>query len=171
MCRRHELPIRFSEEGEDTILTRKSARLLAKLSQVPDPVWIGLILLIALALRLYQLGEQSLWFDETHSWFQTTLPLRDCLKDIAPYPPLYYILMRPVALIGRSEFWLRFSSVATGVVGVAITYRAGRQLEGRRLGLLAALLCALNPFHLWYSQEFRYYALEYLLEPVMHFGP
>lgn len=130
---------------------------------MPDPVWMGLILLIALALRLYQLGEQSLWFDETHSWFQTTLPLRDCLKDIAPYPPLYYILMRPVALIGRSEFWLRFSSVATGVVGVAITYRAGRQLEGRRLGLLAALLCALNPFHLWYSQEFRYYALEYLL--------
>jgi len=148
-------------------LAKKSARLLARLSQVPDPVWMGLILLIALALRLYRLGEQSLWFDETHSWFQTTLPLRDCLKDIAPYPPLYYILLRPIALIGRSEFGLRFSSVAAGVLGVAIAYQAGRLLEGRRLGLLAALLCALNPFHLWYSQELRYYAAEYFLSTVI----
>jgi 4-amino-4-deoxy-L-arabinose transferase-like glycosyltransferase len=93
---------------------------------------------------------------ETRSWFQTRSLPRDLLEDIAPYPPLYYILLRPVALIGQSEFGLRCSSVAAGVVGVAITYRTGRMLERRRLGLLGALLCALNHFHPWYSQKFRH---------------
>ena len=39
----------------------------------------------------------------------------------------------------------------------------GRRLAGPRVGLLAALLLALSPFHVYYSQEVRMYGLVTLL--------
>jgi mannosyltransferase len=132
-----------------------------------DRLWMGLILALALAIRLYHLGQQSFWLDETYSWFRANLSLGESLESVILGPPLYYVFIRPVVLLGQGEFVLRFSSASVGVVGVAITYQLGRLLAGRRTGLLAALLCAVNPFHVWYSQEFRFYALVYLLSGLL----
>jgi uncharacterized membrane protein len=42
-------------------------------------------------------------------------------------------------------------------------WRLGRELGGQRVGVLAMLLLALSPIHVWYSQEIRAYGLFFLL--------
>jgi uncharacterized membrane protein len=76
------------------------------------------------------------------------------------HPPGYYLLLRGVlARFGNGEFALRFSSVLAGTLTVPLIYQLGRVMGGRRWGLAAALLLALNPFALWYAQEARMYSL------------
>jgi uncharacterized membrane protein len=109
------------------------------------------------------LGLQSLWYDEAFSlavarsgWPTFWAAL---LSD-GVHPPGYYLLLRgALALYGKGEIALRFLSVLAGSLGVPLIYQLGRVLGGRRWGLVAALLLALNPFALWYAQEARMYSL------------
>lgn len=79
-------------------------------------------------------------------------------------PPLYYALAWAwTQLTGTGEFGLRSLSALAGVATVPIAYLVGIELRGRRAGLLAAALVAVNPMLLWYSQEARAYALLVLL--------
>jgi mannosyltransferase len=79
-------------------------------------------------------------------------------------PPLYYALAWAwTQLTGTGEFGLRSLSALAGVATVPVAYLIGIELRGRRAGLLAAALVAVNPMLLWYSQEARAYALLVLL--------
>src|SRR4029077_9241470 len=64
---------------------------------------------------------------------------------------------------GTGEFGLRSLSALAGVATVPVAYLLGLELRGRRAGLMAAALVAVNPMLLWYSQEARAYALLALL--------
>ncbi|MGC9336428.1 MAG: glycosyltransferase family 39 protein, partial [Anaerolineae bacterium] len=123
---------------------------------------VGLLLLAALT-RLWGLEVRSLWMDEAFSHAFATVPPSIAWEAMivdAVHPPFYYLLLRPwLDLAGGSEFALRFPSVLAGVLTVALVIRAGRQWLGERAGQWAGLLLAVNPFHVWYSQEARMYAL------------
>ena len=54
---------------------------------------------------------------------------------------------------------LRTLSAICGTVTVAAAYLAGRELSGRRAGVIAGILVAANPYLIWYSQEARSYAM------------
>ena len=54
-------------------------------------------------------------------------------------------------------------SALAGVATVPVVYLVGLELRGRRAGLMAAALAAVNPMLLWYSQEARAYSLLALL--------
>lgn len=64
-----------------------------------------------------------------------------------------------VAAVYSNPTWLmlpgRLAMVAFGVLCVWLTYRLGRELFGRRVGVAAALLMAVNPLHVAYSQVIR----------------
>ncbi len=132
-------------------------------------LWLLAIILIALALRLYNLTYHSLWFDEAISvhWAKQPVPrilevgftlVEDRL------PPLYYLMLKGWSgIFGFGESGVRGLSVAFGVLLVPVT--AGiAALCNRRVALLSAALIALNPFLIWYSQEARMYA------PAVFFG-
>jgi len=79
-------------------------------------------------------------------------------------PPLYYVLAWFwTQLTGTGEFGLRSLSALAGVATVPVAYLLGAELRGRRAGIVAAALVAVNPMLLWYSQEARSYALLVLL--------
>jgi len=122
-----------------------------------------LILLIAAAsLRLYRLGDDSLWFDEIVSERRATLPLRDAydLLREGTHPPGYsQAILRPWLTLGSGEWMLRFPSVVLGVATVAMTAMLGTRLAGRRAGLAAAALLTVMPMHVYYSREGRMYTL------------
>jgi hypothetical protein len=125
-------------------------------------IGLSLIILLGFAVRLYKLGEQSLWYDETVSAFlagQAPLELiGHTARDI--HPPAYYLLLHYWAsLTGSSEFALAFFSVIFGVLLIALTARLADYLASRSVAIWAALLVALSPFNLWYSQEVRMYTL------------
>ena len=121
-----------------------------------------LILLLAAALRFYGLDSQSLWNDEGTSVAVAQRDLATIARDAAHdiHPPLYYWLLSGwVRLLGTSEAAVRALSALLGVALVALTYGLGRLLLPRRTALTAALLAAVNPFQVYYSQEARMYLL------------
>ncbi len=127
-------------------------------------LWIWLIISIGLALRLHNLTYHSLWFDEAVSvyWARQNLPrilevgftlVEDRL------PPLYYLTLKGWgAIFDFSEFSVRLPSVLYGVLLIPVMASLATMLFSRRVALFTALLLALNPFLIWYSQEARMYA-------------
>jgi hypothetical protein len=131
---------------------------------------VGLIILIAYALRLHDLAGDSLWGDEIFTATQSPLPVGELLRWTAGdiHPPGYYLLVGRLADgLGWAHLspsaltdWLwRFPSVLAGVLAVAVTYGLGAELLSRRVGLASALLLAVSPMATQYSQEARMHEL------------
>lgn len=123
--------------------------------------------LLAFALRVHRLEAQSLWYDEGVTAYLARLSLPDLTAwtadDIQP-PLYYYAVWGWVRLAGAGEFALRFPSAFAGVLVVPCLAWTGRRVTGSRgAGLLAALLGAVSPLHLWYAQEARNYTWVTLL--------
>jgi hypothetical protein len=125
-------------------------------------LFLALILLLAVALRLYRIDAQSFWNDEGNSARlaerSVCLILEGAEGDI--HPPGYYLALHYWrTLLGHSETALRGLSALCGVALVACTYLLGRRLfADQAVGLAAAALAALNPFQVYYAQEARMYA-------------
>ncbi|MFQ6000378.1 MAG: glycosyltransferase family 39 protein, partial [Anaerolineae bacterium] len=120
------------------------------------------IVLLAFLLRLYRLDHQSLWYDEGFSVYLARMSLGEITARTASdiHPPLYYYLLHLwLGPFGDSEFVLRFFSLIFGLLSVPLIYALGRRLLGTASGSLAALLLAISPLYLWYSQEARMYTL------------
>lgn len=123
------------------------------------------ILLLAFALRVYQLDAQSLWYDEAVSAQVAAKGLAELTRWTANdiQPPLYYYLLSGwTRIAGSSEWALRFPSVAFGLLTVALLWSAAARifrLRGRTAlaPALAALLAAVSPLYLYYGQEARMY--------------
>lgn len=128
-----------------------------------------LILLLAFALRVFHLGANAIWWDESLSLYRATRDLPTILANTIQIqtilttdlqPPLYFLILHfLVPAFGISEFALRFLSVVANVGSVALLYALGCRWFSRTIGLIAAFLGAMSPFWVWYSQEARPYAL------------
>ena len=123
---------------------------------------------LAAVLRFATLGVQAYHHDEIvtasrilrGSFFHAM----DAVGFSESAPPLYYALAWVwTQVTGTGEFGLRSLSAVAGVATVPVAYLLGLELRGRRAGLMAAALVAVNPMLLWYSQEARAYALLVLL--------
>jgi mannosyltransferase len=133
-----------------------------------DKLLLWSAILIGAFLRLYRLGAQSIWGDEAltlqvytvgHSFSQ----LMSNVWHRAFHPPLYFIIAHYWYMLGKSEFMLRFPSAVFGIAAIPVVYRIARSLFGPRTGAISAVVVALSPFHIWYSQEARMYSLQILL--------
>ena len=128
---------------------------------------VGILLLtfFALGLRLFRLGNQSFWVDEVSSILTAQGPLKGIYERSALAAnslPTFFLLLKPF-VSGAStdlEFRARLLSVIAGTLSVplfvGVVYFWRRKVV---TALLAGLLLAVNPLHLWYSQEVRGYAL------------
>lgn len=124
------------------------------------------ILLLAAGLRFYALDGQSFWADEGNSVvLATRTPTAIAAAAAADiHPPAYYLALAAWGrLVGLSEFGARSFSALVGLVLVAALYRLVAPRQGRRTALTVALLAAVNPFLVYYSQEARMYELVALL--------
>jgi uncharacterized membrane protein len=129
-------------------------------------VAVGAVL-VGAVLRLYQLGEDSLWVDEGHTLMDATLrPLTEVLfiPSIKLHMPLYYLIIRFwTAVFGVSETSLRFPSLLFGVGSIVALAYLGTRLYDVRVGALSASFLAVSSFHIYHSQEARMYTLTMLL--------
>ena len=126
------------------------------------------VTVLAAALRLTHLRAESLWFDETYSVAFASRPLRDFSMFRLEGPPftdrnLYHLLLHFWLSLGRGDALVRLLSVILGVGCVVLLYFLSAELFGEKAGLWCALLLAISPFHVWYSQEARMYILVSLL--------
>jgi mannosyltransferase len=117
---------------------------------------------VAAVLRLYHLGAQSLWVDETMTWqgcgVGYPFQLADVLHNV--HGPLYgLILYAWTAVAGDAEWVMRLPSALFGIATVPAMARLASRWMGRDTAIGAAWLTACSPFLVWYGQEVRNYAL------------
>ncbi len=122
------------------------------------------LLLLALVLRIYQLGVTEFWFDEALTANVSGLGWQGIVAHlrISPFehPPLYFLSLYPwQRLLGTTEFAFRVYSVFWGVLLVALLYALIRRLANGRLALIVAAVGVFSPFLVAYSREARMYSL------------
>src|SRR5579884_1062414 len=141
---------------------------------LPDRIDVALLGVIVLAafLRFWRIGAQSLWFDE----YLTTVDvshglgrmLFTTLGHVEGTPPLYYVLEWGwVRVVGHGDAAVRSLSAVFGIATVPMAYLVARRLhQSARVARIVALLVAVSPLFVWFSQEARSYALLVFLASV-----
>lgn len=139
-----------------------------------EQVWLLLILLLGLALRLWGLGSWPWEEDELYTLRDArALPFQvNRLGDpgIAARPVYYLLQHALLALLPPTPLLLRLPALLFGMAGLVATWWVGRRVFGPRAGLVAALLLALSPWHLYASQFARYWTLVYLLSTLTYWA-
>ena len=127
---------------------------------------LALIVAIAAALRFYLLGAKIFWFDECVGveiarldWFNFARILWRREANMS----LYYLFLRFWLQFGDTPAFIRSLSVIFALATIPSLYLLGCRLFNSRTGIIAAVLLALNAYHIRYSQEARSYALTVLL--------
>lgn len=122
-----------------------------------------LIVIIGAALRLYQLGKDSLWLDCAYTAVISVDSFSNIMKYYAldTHPPLYYLLEHISIVLQQSisEFSLRIMSAIIGILTIPVFYLIGKEASNETTGLLMAAMVCLSQFAIHYSREARMYAL------------
>lgn len=126
------------------------------------------VLLLSAILRLYKIDKNpvSLFGDEIDVGYQAYSILetgRDYSGNLLPLhfrslaewrTPLYiYSAVPTVALFGISPLGVRVPAAVFGVLSVLVIYLLTKEITGKKeIGLIAALILAISPWHLQYSR-------------------
>jgi mannosyltransferase len=127
---------------------------------------ILLITVLAAAIALIGIGDESLWLDESTSFDFARMDWSNFWRATTGSEinaTLYYLVLRGWVLLGTSEVWLRALSALFAVAAIPVVWRLAADLFGNRIAAVAALLLVLNPYYVQYAQEARSYSLTILL--------
>ncbi|NDJ87244.1 MAG: hypothetical protein GYB66_15305 [Chloroflexi bacterium] len=130
-------------------------------------LWLGLaaLLLVAAALRIYQLDAVDLRGDEAYTavhWIQR--PLTGAWFDMVGYEPhpggIFIVYWFWAELAGTSEFALRVLPLLFNVLGSAVVIAFSRRLfRNWWLAFMVGLVWAFHPFLIWHAQDARNYGI------------
>src|SRR3989344_911860 len=128
---------------------------------------IVLITILGLVMRLI-LANQSFWLDEGASLMFAKLPVNQLFEAIKTdfHPPIFYGLLHYwLPLAGKSEWLIRLPFILLATLTIPALYLLAKEIFGSKspVPILASLFLALNPLHIYYSQELRMYSLVTLL--------
>jgi len=137
-------------------LRRLAAELRAR--RLTPKLEIGAVLLLATVLRLWHLNSVGFNSDEAvYSGQGAAIANEPELADLFPvfraHPLLVQTFLSLGWRLGLHTGFERLVSVIAGVITVYLVYELGRQLYGRRTGLVAALLLAVMPYHVVVSRQ------------------
>lgn len=137
-------------------------------NQIKQNKWLLLILLLATVLRLYHLDFQSLWMDEIYTMNITNPKLswtefhQQIIKREG-FPYLYFLIVKLFYFFfGYTGIVARSVSAIAGISCVYAIYLLVKELNNKNIGLLAALLVAVNEYQIYISQDARPYSLYFL---------
>ncbi|MCZ7570675.1 MAG: glycosyltransferase family 39 protein [Ardenticatenaceae bacterium] len=123
-------------------------------------VLLASITVLAAALRFYKLGIWSFWQDELSS----VMGVRDGFNEDIIRQSLSLTLIRmTVAFLGTSEWNARLVPALIGIITIPALYFPTRKMFGSTIALVSILLLAVSPWHLYWSQNARFYSFLLLL--------
>src|SRR5262249_18462473 len=118
-------------------------------------------IVIGAAARILNTGHWPVWTDEGWStWAASDHHISAILDKVAAdrHPPLYFLSLSAWwTIAGDSRIALRFLSIASGLLTIAIVYRIGSDVFDSGTGVCGALLYAVLNVAVYYSQEIRHY--------------
>ena len=142
----------------------ESLTIKAKKNTAYQIIFVLCITVIAAALRFYKLGEWSFWIEELHS-IRTINNLAYSLSSIASNTrPVFYLMSKPILdVLGVNEWTTRLLPTIIGIITIPILYWLTKKLFGVSVAVIAAILLSLAPWHIYWSQNARFYTLLLLL--------
>ncbi|MBM3324233.1 MAG: hypothetical protein FJY66_01045 [Calditrichaeota bacterium] len=124
-------------------------------------IWPALVILLALLLRLPNLGD-SFYGDEEFTLLRDSDHFLTRSDDC--HRPVFFTLLFLWRTIGfDGEVGLRMLPLLFGLLSVVLAWAVGQHLGGRSFALGFSLLLATSPVHIEFSQELRMYSLLVLL--------
>jgi hypothetical protein len=133
--------------------------------RLPSWWWLVPLLLLTFWLGARGLDANPIWRDEWYSIRDATVsinPIDIWNKTAATNPwhvPGYFIVLSAWGrLIGWTPPVLRALTLLVGMLALSYTYRLGRDLVSRRVGLYAAAILGTSAFFTYYLHEVRMYA-------------
>lgn len=123
-------------------------------------LWLGLLVLTAALLRTIGINERWLWYDELLTANFSVHGVWRALVSVLRFdihPPLYYLQLSLWALISDSDVWLMANSILWSAAAVGVVGHCAGRLYGTEAGLVAALLLAVAPASLAFSDQVRMY--------------
>ncbi|MCA9931199.1 MAG: glycosyltransferase family 39 protein [Anaerolineales bacterium] len=129
---------------------------------------LGLVIIVILAglVRLIHLGTWSFWTDEIPTLYNAQHILENFLADFRSvlliYPTTSFLIHIPVAIFGPGEWSARLFPAIIGIVSAPILYIQLRNIINPTVGIIAAFLLAISPWHLFWSQNARFYVVLFL---------
>jgi uncharacterized membrane protein len=122
------------------------------------------ITLVAVFLRFYKLGEWSFWIDEIYTIGRAQAhysSVEIVLHNIPPHtnwvPVSLLLISGAMNTLGTSEWSVRLVPAIIGVLTIPIIYLPTRKIFGSSVALISALLLAVSPWHIMWSQNGRFY--------------
>jgi 4-amino-4-deoxy-L-arabinose transferase-like glycosyltransferase len=130
-------------------------------------------MLLAFTLRMHQIDNDSMWFDEGLTTLRASYPVSQLLINEyriqdgslrSTHPALYFLMVHfSNILLGQSDFSYRYPSTLLGIMLVPLVYQLARRVHDQKVAFLAMGLTAINPLQIFYAQEARMYTLVVLL--------
>lgn len=144
------------------------------------PVLIGILFLLSLLIRFYQIDNSKLGFylDEASIGYNAYSILETGKDEFGkPFPilfraftdfksPLYiYFSVIPIKIFGLGVFSTRFVSALSGSIAIIVVYFLLKLItkNNRFLSFLSALILAVSPWHVFYSRAAWETNLSFLL--------
>ncbi len=168
------------------VMQMKMNSIKDKIAQLIDRswmpyVWLALITLLGAALRFYKLGTWSFWIDEIYTinhalaHFSSSELIFENIPPSRNWVPVSVIMTSQVLnQWGVNEWSARLSSVVIGILSIPIFYIPAKKMFGTVVALISVLLLAVSPWHIFWSQNARFYtsvSLFYSLALLaFHFG-
>ena len=124
-------------------------------------LWLMGITTLAAFLRFYKIGDWAFWIDEAHTYRDMMVSWDVFWESGVSNYPLSYLLLRFLSpiLAAHDEGWLRLPFALVGILSVPLLALVARNFVGRNTAIVASLLFALCPWHIYWSQNARSYAL------------
>lgn len=133
-------------------------------SRYKTQIFIIVICVFYVWLRLRNLIDSCLWFDEIFSVHAAILNWREMFWFVAQdliHPPLFYVFLKIwISIGGESLFWLRLFPVLFSTFALIPFYLLCRELKLKNYSIVFAFtLFAANGALIKYAQEVRMYAV------------
>lgn len=124
--------------------------------------WLPWVVLAAAAvLRVIGAGEWSLWEDEETAVYFSQHPNR---RFPSAFPTFFLLLGKLYELTGISVLAGRLLAASIGLLTLWLGWTIARRFASPRVALVALVLMAVSPAHLFWSQSIRYYGLVLLFQ-------
>jgi hypothetical protein len=146
---------------------------------------LGIILLVAVGLRVYRIGIPSFWLDEFYSidvasgrgYWMTKLPqnqlvrfseipsqgtVHDVMASLAGgnHPPLYYLTLHAWMLkLGEGDSAVRALSAVFSILAILFLFDTARTLHGTATALWASAIMAVAASQIYFAQDARSYTM------------
>jgi len=130
-----------------------------------DTLYCVGLLLLGMALRVWNLADQSVWYDE---WITLRAlgegTLAACIRkeielDFSMVPAYHVLQYYWANWVSSSDYGIRWLSLLFAAASFPLLYAIARRMYGRGAAIIALLVMALAPYQIFHAQGIRNYSL------------